>query len=76
MVCLCHAQELLIKAHTNQSPQEMTRLQLLLSTEEAALFDAGRASADAFNRWRFGGRPLAQRASMKRRRDRARVNGH
>ena len=76
MVYLCHAQELLIKAHTNQSPQEMTRLQSLLSTEEAALFDAGRASTDAFNRWRFGGRPLAQRGSMKRRRDGARVNGH
>ncbi len=69
-------QELLIKAHTNQSAQEMTRLQALLSTEEEALFDAGRASADAFSRWRFGGRPLAQRGSAKRRRNGARANGH
>ena len=71
-----HVQELLIKAHTNQAPQEMTRLQSLLSTEEAVLFDAARQSMSAFSRWRFGGRPLGIRGPMKRRLDGARVNGH
>ena len=67
-------QELLIKAHSNQTPQEMTRLESLLSSEEAALFEAGRISMSAFSRWRFGGRPLAQRGALKRRLDGGRVN--
>ena len=65
------------RAHTNQTPQEMTRLQSLLSAEEAVLFEAARQSMSAFSRWRFGGRPLAtKKGSMKRRLDGARVNGH
>ena len=69
-------QELLIKAHTNQTPQEITRLQSLLSSEEAVLFEAARQSMSAFSRWRFGGRLLATKGPMKRRLDGARVNGH
>lgn len=63
------------KAHSNESPKEMARIEALLSVEEAALFNAGRASLDALNRWRFGGRANPTRPSAKRRLDGAPVNG-
>ena len=68
-------QEILTKAHANESPKEMARIATLLSIEEAALFDAGRASVDALNRWRFGGRAVPTRPSAKRRLDGAPANG-
>lgn len=49
----------------------MARLESLLTVEEARLFSAGRASVEALNRWRFGGRTLAPKASLKRRLDSA-----
>lgn len=68
MMCAC-AQEILTKAHSNESAKEMARLESLLTTEEAKLFAAGRKSVDALNRWRFGGRTLVSKASLKRRLD-------
>ncbi len=53
----------------------MARIEALLSIEEAALFNAGRASVDALNRWRFGGRAVPTRPSAKRRLDGGSVNG-
>lgn len=69
------AQEILTKAHSNESAKEMARIEALLSVEEAALFNSGRASLDALNRWRFGGRAVPTRPSAKRRLDGAPVNG-
>ena len=68
-------QEILTKAHSNESPKEMARIEALLSVEEAALFNAGRASLDALNRWRFGGRANPTRTRAKRRLDGAPING-
>jgi hypothetical protein len=45
----------------------MARLESLLTVEEARLFGGGRASVEALNRWRFGGRCLASKTSLKRR---------
>ncbi|BDA42269.1 probable DNA replication complex GINS protein PSF3 [Coccomyxa sp. Obi] len=67
--------EILTKAHANESAKEMARIEALLSIEEAALFNAGRASVDALNRWRFGGRAVLTRPSAKRRLDGAPANG-
>ena len=69
-----HLQEVLTKAHSNESAKEMARIEALLSVEEAALFNAGRVSLDALNRWRFGGRAVPTRPGAKRRLDGAPVH--
>ncbi len=71
-------QELLTRAHTGEAGPDATRLAALMSVEEALLFEAGRASVAAFDRWRLNGH-AAPRASVKRRLDgapaRARTEG-
>jgi hypothetical protein len=57
-----------MRALAGEAGPEATRLSALLSVEEAVLFDAGRASVAAFDRWRLGGAAPA-RASVKRRLD-------
>ena len=63
---LSNAQELLTKAHST-SMHETTRLQSLMSAEELALFEAGRQSIDAYDRWR-GTRSSANPALASKRR--------
>lgn len=47
-----HAQDMLVLALVGDPSREMTPLQCKLSTEEAALFEGGRASVAEFQRWR------------------------
>ena len=60
-----YTQELLCKAHTGETDHELTRLQSLMSVEEAELFQAARCSFTAFERWRLN--TWATRRGVKRR---------
>lgn len=71
---LVSSQELLIKAQSGEGGAELARMEALLSEEEARLWAAGRASVDAFNRWRFGGRTVS-RTALKRRLECGPANG-
>ena len=42
---------MLVKAHSTDSGQETTLMRSKLSTEETDIFDAGRASVRAFERY-------------------------
>ena len=57
-----------MRAHADEAGPVATRLQALMSVEEAALFEAGRASVAAHDRWRLHGH-IVPRASIKRRLD-------
>ena len=49
----CLGQELLIKAHSAaESAVEVSSIQQRLTMEERRIFDGGRASVAAFDRWR------------------------
>jgi hypothetical protein len=62
------AQELLIKAHSAaESAAEVSAIQQRLTVEERRIFDGGRASAAAFDRWRNSDLVPARRvAPLKR----------
>ena len=62
------AQDLLVRAHADEAGPVATRLLALMSVEEALLFEAGRVSVAAHDRWRLHGH-AAPRASVKRRLD-------
>ncbi len=51
--CAARSQELLIKAHSAaESAVEVSAIQQRLTLEERRIFDGGRASVAAFDRWR------------------------
>ena len=51
--CVTQPQELLIKAHSAaESAVEVSAIQQRLTMEERRIFDGGRASVAAFDRWR------------------------
>ncbi|KAK9843549.1 hypothetical protein WJX81_008330 [Elliptochloris bilobata] len=66
--------DLLTRAHAGEAGPDATRLLATMSVEEAALFEAGRASVSAFDRWRLNGH-AAPRTRIKRRLDGAPARG-
>lgn len=59
-------QELLTRAHAGEASLDAARLLALMSVEEAAIFEAGRASSAACERWRLHSQ-APPRARAKRR---------